>query len=343
MVGSEAVIGTAPNDVQLYDLIQSWVNVKGESEQTLINATFTQDDSGSVLEYTQLLNDGFVTNPIDGYGWNYFIWAMGINNVINLGHKPSGETHGLIQLDLTPCDLQNDNDDGGFLIVTKYDKELFALHGKFAIAAFGACIPLAVMLAFLRKYLPYTHPVFTMNQEAWFVLHLGFNSIAFGLTVGMFVLSIRGVNQTDGAHFTSAHSVIGLIVVILVTIQVIFAVFRPKKSSRTTSTIHTQQQKQQQTEEEKDGEFVEENNNDSKEDLQESKEENTESKLRVLWQSSHKTIALIVLALGIYQIHSGLTLYHETYESINYVPLFWGIMGSFLGVSLIAILLLVLN
>ena len=309
MEGSEAVIGTTPNDVQMYSLVKAFVEVKESSKQTLLNSSFTQDGDGSVLEFTQLLDDG-INKKIDGFGKNVFIWAVGRQNNVLFGHKASGETHGALELDLSPCDDSGD-DSSGFVIVEKNDKELLAVHGKMAIAAFAVFMPLAAVIALVRKLLP--QPI--LNKELWFVLHAGFNAISYLLIVGLFAISIIAVNQTNAEHFHNAHQIIGLIVFILVTIQVIWAIVRPSKN-------------QVQSNEENNGKNVVQTNSEPKTE---------KSLLRTTWESSHRAIAVITLALGFYQIHSGLSLYRDIYESADYVPLFWYIMGSLIAVSVLVV------
>ena len=236
MEGTLAVIGTTAattattnnnnDNVQLYSLTKGWVEVVDSSKQTLVESSFTQDENGSVLQFTQLLNDGVYAPTINGNGRNMFIWSIGRNNNIQNGHSLTGDYHGSIVLDLTPCvdDGTDEGGNGGFVVTTKNDRQLFALHGKLAIAAFAALMPLAVIIALLRKQL--THTILC-NKQAWIVIHTALNTIAYLITVGVFALSIVAMRQSGGEHFHNAHSIVGLIVFILVTVQVVLAFVRP--------------------------------------------------------------------------------------------------------------------
>lgn len=117
MVGSSAVIGLPPeyNETLLMDGYVSMGNVSQYSltfddeapgyllddNQALMDATVTQDENYTILEFTRYLEqDGVV--PINGTGFNYFLVAHGTDRGNMLGyHGPSGRSS--FNLTLSPC------------------------------------------------------------------------------------------------------------------------------------------------------------------------------------------------------------------------------------------------
>ena len=107
MVGSSAVLGVITNETTLtgdahhYNLTFE-DNAPGYElfdEQTLLDATVTQNENGTVLTFTRLLDDDYGL-PVNGSGLNYFIVAHGEDN--NLGyHLMTGRSS--FNMTLTPC------------------------------------------------------------------------------------------------------------------------------------------------------------------------------------------------------------------------------------------------
>ena len=97
---------------------------------------------------------------------------------------------------------------------------LFLVHGIFAILAFAVFMPLGITAAAARGLL--------MKNGLWFKIHSYAMGLAFVFSIAILVLAVYAVNQKGSEHFHNTHEVIGLVTILLVMIQEVFAVVRPK-------------------------------------------------------------------------------------------------------------------
>jgi hypothetical protein len=97
------------------------------------------------------------------------------------------------------------------------------LHLAFMVTSWGGLLPLGATAARLLRNTP------GQSQgppKAWFVLHRGLQSLGWLLQLLGFGFAIWFV-QENGTHFISAHANLGLVVVVLGTLQPLNALVRP--------------------------------------------------------------------------------------------------------------------
>jgi len=384
MEGTEAIIGI-PGDVSKYTLGSYFAKLVGDTERqaTLRNTSFVQDEDGSVLEFTKLLKDissgGGVANDrynIDGFGLNKFIWAVGNDNRLDY-HAAFGS----FPLELDPYDCE---DDGVEIIPDRIQnyKLLFALHGIFAILAFGIFMPLAITASRARNLLDFEF----RKKKAWYVLHTSLNSLAYGLTCVLVLLVMVAYSKKGKDHFNgSKHEIVGLVTFLLMTVQVVAGVLRPDPyvtppppppgSSSTSSlpsekVVHNEPPPQLPTNtnataddvsysdslsgemmkienearmaKEKGIELIETDDVTSIGDTEEKTSSTQEQQppkvrlVRTIWRRSHVVMGISTFGCGIFQMHSGVTLYSTLFQSGSktYIGLLWGLLGFvFLSVT----------
>ena len=233
MEGNEAVIGRLDEDgkavVKKHTLGSYFVTdiLESERQKTLTNTSFVQNDTGSVLEFTKPLVDGLGgRHDIDGNGTNRFIWAVGKDHNLRY-HRAFGS----LQLTLKPCtEVTSDDDLGDGIVVGKtitYEK-LFFLHGLLAIVVFGVFMPVAISASRARSLLQYEF----RSKRIWYVVHSYLNTLGYILTLVLVGLVVYAYHQKKKEHFgagesSSNHEVVGLVTVLLMSVQVVGGVLRP--------------------------------------------------------------------------------------------------------------------
>ncbi len=335
MGGSEVVVGN-DSGVSLYALSsRSGMRiVEDDRQQALLNSSFVRDgnDGNDVLEYKKLLNDGTGNRVIDGAdAENIFIWAIGTNDNFFFGH---GINRGHVTVTLSPCieSSSGGGGGGGITIEKKNHKELFIMHGIFAILAFAVFMPIAITVAAARNLFSSKSDDQDQNQDQhgsspsvlWFKIHTYTMGVAFVMSIVVLALAVYAVKQKGTEHFHNAHEIIGLVVIILTTVQVVFAVVRP-------AAPHAQAKiKDPNTTVDTDFEINEKkNDDDDSKDLE-------KTLVRSVWEKSHRLLALIIMVGALYQIHSGLVLYRDIYVTKDYVHIFW-IVAAVLAVILASV------
>lgn len=305
MEGTEAVIGT-PDDVSKYTL-GSWFALLQMDEQrqaTLTNTSFKQDESGSVLEFTKLLRDGDENladkRVINGFGTNKFIWALGNDGNQLQFHRAFGS----LQIPLSPYCTEDVD-----AIVDRIDtyEVFFAVHGILAILAFGVIMPIAITASRARSLLNFEF----QKKKAWYVIHTKMNSLSYTLTIVLVGLVVVAHGKKGKAHFKGTHEVVGLVTLLLMTVQVVAGVLRPNPYPPT---------KEVETEVDTAGNLTDEVT-----------QVQTEPKVRLVrtvWQKSHIVMGISTLGCGIYQMHSGVKLYSTLFRTKSYVGALWGVLGS---------------
>ena len=101
MSNAEAAVGKPGNKVDYY-IIQSTSNFYNSSNVQLTGTSITQTSSGTVMTFTQKLEDGVVPiTSLSGQGSLNFIWAIGCSNDngFNYEHCSTGS----VSITLSPC------------------------------------------------------------------------------------------------------------------------------------------------------------------------------------------------------------------------------------------------
>jgi len=310
--------GTSPNDVVYMD----------GAEQTLVNTTFTQNNSeGSELTFTRFLEDG--ENPDDhimANGRVKLIWAVGGNNDF-LGHLEAGS----IDITIGPCQIF---DASGALIVsvdTDAEKRVLKTHGILATIAIGVLMPIGVLASAARKWLGVCwkrEEIF--DKKTWFFLHAALMGTSSILFLALFILAVVGKGMGSGeiVHFQTIHEMMGLVLFLLVLIQsTIAALFRPSPPA-----VAKRLETADDNDDEKnnvgtvgvgedypgsDGVNSFGSNSVSKGTAEDDVIANvgigTKSTARKFWEAKHTIGGFVIIAIGCYELKSGLDLYAAHY------------------------------
>jgi hypothetical protein len=288
MLDSDAVIGTTTLGVSKYRIENSkspsGVIEMEEERQTLIESSFTQDANGSTLTFTKLLDDGDDVS-IPASGSTVFIYAVGNGNVLEYGHMESGS----VILNLDPCNTVV----GGTKQVSEFSKFL-AVHGILGGLAFGALMPIAIVSARLRKCFA-CKPC--GNKELWYLIHFTLNCTNYVLVSLLIGLAIYAKQGQQSLHFQNSHEIVGLIIFILMTIQVVLAIMRPHKPSHDHPI------------------YDHEGLSPAVVDVEDSEKNLARDRVsrREKWRRTHIVCGILLLALGISQLFTGSQRFQELY------------------------------
>eukprot|EP00544_Gedaniella_sp_CCMP2646_P015368 CAMPEP_0202501344 /NCGR_PEP_ID=MMETSP1361-20130828/35877_1 /ASSEMBLY_ACC=CAM_ASM_000849 /TAXON_ID=210615 /ORGANISM="Staurosira complex sp., Strain CCMP2646" /LENGTH=436 /DNA_ID=CAMNT_0049134059 /DNA_START=91 /DNA_END=1401 /DNA_ORIENTATION=- len=166
----------------------------------------------------------------------------------------------------------------------------FAAHGMLAVLAWGVATPFAVTVAWFRTLVP----------SSWIYIHVFANVLSFFFTVVAVIVAITAKSkQADPAHFTKPHHIVGITLMVLMTFQVFSGFSRPPV-------------------EKKVGHYADGHG-----------QELCPRSKRQVWYFLHRVSGVSMLAMGIYQISSGLSLYAEDFTVTSIEPWFWLYVGLF--------------
>lgn len=213
MVRSEAVIGL-PETGEVLKYFLGGYSVAGvqpmpEANQTLIDASISQDSGTTVLRFTKILVEpGEI--PINIEVDNTFLGAWGFSNSLRTHSR-----RGTFTL-------------SGQLIVSPREQGLWKAHGWFAALAWSLLCPLAIASSVLRSFFP--------GESLWFKLHRALNILVVTFTIAAFAIAVAAINSetpsgASSSHFdkqfSNGHRTIGLAIFILAFIQALGGFFRP--------------------------------------------------------------------------------------------------------------------
>lgn len=278
-------------------------------ENANIESTTTDDgQERTILKFTKPLwgdsNEPVPILRVEQGATATFLYAVGEGRELAY-HQHRGQ----FRLDLTQC--------GGTIAISgsanaKADSKvwtnhkLFAAHGFFAALAWAFFTPFAVTVAWFRILVP----------SSWIYIHVFANVFTVLLTVLAFALAIGGVAKQDGGdHFSKTHHWIGTLLVAMSAFQVTNGFLRPpveRKDHPPTSMHHTPPPQQVCL-----GIFP------------------IPRTPREAWHTTHRTTGLTALAMGIYQIQSGLRLYAMRFQTSSIVNYYWMYVGIFLVILIV--------
>ncbi|KAL3817090.1 hypothetical protein ACHAXA_009921 [Cyclostephanos tholiformis] len=213
MSGSEAVIGIpgsgVPKKYHMHDY--NGVVPMQESNQTLTNASVEYIDGQTIMKFTKIMKE---TGEIEiTTGENKFLWAHGSSN--ELGKHAS---QSVFVLNLSSGSKEE---------VMAPNLKIWLAHGIMAFLAWAVFVPISVSAALFRDRFP--------KGPLWFNLHRNFNTASFSLLVVTFAIAVAYTTKEGfSSHFTNKHGVIGLIMLILTTVQMSFGLFRPSLTLKKT-------------------------------------------------------------------------------------------------------------
>lgn len=291
MVGSEAVIGLPDMafenqlSVMKFDLDSkglSGVVPMEDNMQTLMEADITQENEQTVLTFKKKLKeDG--EKEILATGTNSFLWAVGSTNT--LGHH---KQRGVFHLDLSNCESITQEavpaaaQSAAVSNTVKYNMKAFIAHGMLAAFAWSVAAPFAVSTAWFRRLVP----------TGWIYMHVLANVSCFFLTLVAFIVAVAATSvHPEADHFTKTHHVVGLVIMILVTLQVMGGFMRPP---------------------------IEKVNVGNPESMS-----IFSTTPRRIWHLTHRGNGLLLLILSVFQIRSGLILFSNRFGTSTILPLYW--------------------
>lgn len=229
------------------------------------------------------------TFPVINEGANTFIFAVGENNVFGY-HEHRDSVR---VKDLVSCSRINNND-GSNLAMTHMGA--FAAHGTLATLAWGISSPFAVTVAWFRTLVP----------SSWIYIHVFSNVLTFFFTLIAVIVAISAMSVQPagaGGHFSDPHHWVGLVLLVAVTFQVMNGFLRPpieKKDPYAASHYDL------------DNSFIK-----------------CPRTPRQIWYACHRVTGVSMLAMGIYQIQSGMNLFARNYGVESIASWFWGYVGLF--------------
>ncbi|KAL3802505.1 hypothetical protein HJC23_012524 [Cyclotella cryptica] len=179
-------------------------------------------------------------------------------------------------------------------------KSTWITHGTLGTLSFGLLIPIAISSALFRDLLP----------TYWIYIHVFLNVTTFTFTlfaVGMAFATMNSLGDANEGHLKELHHILGLGLLLVVTFQTANGFLRPPR------------------------EFVTDDEEDSSPGAMHSSSEWGErSKLlspRALWQWMHRITGIVILALGTWQIQSGLAIFARKFGSADWGSVYLGYMG----------------
>ena len=271
-------------------------------QQTLTDATYTQNETHTVMTFTKPFVDGSEI-PVDLNGNNFFLYAVGSSNSFGTHIKRLG-----FALDLSATTL--DSISSG----SPDTKTLWIVHGILLFIAWSILIPLAVGTAMLRNFLP-------LPDGMWFQVHRILNSIAVVCTIVGFAIAVHNINEEQGStakHFSTVkHHKIGLVIFIFAIIQAITGIFRPHlpRPVESAPTAHG----------------TDDGNPSSKDPDELPKKSHS----RIAFEIQHKLMGTVAMILGWFNVDSGIGLYSDRFNGKDMVAVPWAITGVIVLVTLI--------
>lgn len=284
-LGATAIIGipSTKDSPQLKYNVSSYQTegVVPLADQTLIES-YIQQDAGppglTTLRFTKALTDGEGEVKIKRTGLNFFSFAVGSGNSLGY-HKHRGS----FQLDLSECyDVPPGSDPSSAQNAdTENSKAKTALkaHAIMASIAWGFAMPCAVSVAWFRQLIPTT----------WIYIHVSFNLLTFLLTLMTVLVGVAAVNSRETSyHLTKSHHVVGILLFVGYTFQVGNGFLRPPVERKAG------------------GEPVERVPSLSFKKPRSPRE---------WWHFIHRSLGIIMMLVGIFQIASGMKIFDEDFES----------------------------
>lgn len=183
------------------------------------------------------------------------------------------------------------------------NKSKWIAHGTISILCFGLLIPTSISSALFRHLFP----------TYWIYIHVIINVATFilvSITVCVAFVTMHSLGDANEGHLKELHHIVGLGLLLLISFQTTNGFLRPPREFRTedredniTSTspnaIHS-------------FDWDRDNNNLTP---------------RKLWHLVHRITGIVLFVLGTWQIQSGLGLYAEKYNGMDWGTVYLGYVG----------------
>ena len=292
MLGGQVVIAKpeldeGPSNPGKYLLMSKTVDsvtLMQPDQQTLIDASFTQTPSSSILEYTKILEESG-EHSININEENQMIFAIGSSNEFNrhlyfggftinpgascakwLKNKPVEESE-------SNEELEHNYSSSSSQFNANSNKGLWIAHGIFAVLAWAITAPLSVMVAIFRHYFT-TKDTGELGRR-WFMIHFCLNITCLICTFISLFLAITALSESQSKHFNEPHKIVGLLMFLFLCLQIVFALTRSDKVI--------------------------------------SLDDGRKCTKRVVWEYLHRILGISLIGSAIWQIQSGLYHYGERF------------------------------
>jgi hypothetical protein len=350
MIGTDAVIGlpndpvsaTNPAKYILEAKRTSGVTELSTSQQTLQDASITQNTTHTVLTFTKLLVEESEVELL-ATGRHNFIWAVGQGNTLSSFHGLRGD----FTIDLTPCRVigavaDTAADEGAadtpIIILSGSagapNRELWVAHGVLMSVAWGILIPLGIGSSRLRDLFP---------PGMWIKIHQTLNMTAIICTIIGFAIAVYNISDETYAgeeanHFNStAHRTVGLVIFLLTILQAVGGLLRPHPPAKVL--------KESKEGEEADGDklkstahsrITKDEENHVSSDEEEGDHKTTKTTLRFIWECKHRFMGVALLSMAWYNCSSGIELFAQRFgEEDDKRGAFWGVAAGVVGLIII--------
>jgi hypothetical protein len=285
-----------------------------------------------------------------------FIWAHGRDGEANLGyHGPTRKSSHVIRNIATPSSSSSSPSDSMGMgegsttaLLTTTAMYMWIAHGALAFVAWGMLVPLAMSIAISSRDVPPP----SLGRRAfvnyvgvdWLRLHVRFNVLACAITIFVFAFAVINVHREGSDHFDNGHSKVGLAMLALCLHQVIGGMLRPSKGPMSSKSSHHGDVRRDDAGEE--GRPMDEVGIENEDVVVIAGGGNgprsrngtppMTSIARQSWELLHKGLGMSLFFLGTWQMHEGMTLYHERYDNSSYVVVV-GLYLAWMAIWIVAV------
>jgi hypothetical protein len=358
MIGSDTIIGLPDEPISAtnpakYNLGSKNANAAQQlstTQQTLQDASITQNTTHTVLSFTKLLVE-VGESELVANGRHRFIWAVGNTNALGSYHRLKGS----FAIDLMPCrevgvdagtdtgtdagtdaGIDTDIDNTTPILILGSggggapNRQLWVAHGVLMSISWGILVPLAVGFSRLRDLLG-------LAPGMWCKIHQSLNMVAVICTIIGFSIAVYAINDEtfDGEesnHFADVtHRIVGLVIFLLTVLQGVGGFLRPHAPSNPASAKESSGEDELKNTEHLSQHQKDEENNGSPDD-EDGKGTSTKTTLRFIWECKHRFLGVTLLALAWYNCSSGIELFALRFgEEDDKRGAFWGVAAGLVG------------
>lgn len=180
---------------------------------------------------------------------------------------------------------------------TPNNKTKWIAHGTISILCFGLLIPTSISAALFRHIFP----------AYWIYIHVTINVATFILvssTVCVAFVTMNSLGDANEGHLKELHHIVGLGLLMLLSFQTANGFLRPPREFRTEDEEDTSPGAIHSFDWDRDN-FTP----------------------RKLWYLVHRITGMSLFVLGTWQIQSGLGLYAEKYNGVDWGSVYLGYVG----------------
>jgi hypothetical protein len=258
----------------------------------------------------------------------------------SLAHQGSHVVHDDATMTTTTTATQTES-------ASPHARRLWMAHGILMSISWGFLAPLAIGCSVLRRtrLFPQQPAGGVSGRVWWFLLHSNLNSLVFATTAAGFSIAVYNIHVSGEAQFECyKHSLIGLIVMCLLTAQVASGWCRPHKrvqdvvvSSDYGSGMEDKNANTPEGSADDEEEAQVDDVNKPSVGYSKSGPPESKSTLRILFEFQHPILGTSILILAMYQCTSGITIYDAEFGiAFPAQAVFWAIAGSIFGMVIVS-------